>query len=203
MCLADGTLLAISGMGGARAAAAAAHLAAAGAAALMSFGLAGGLDPLLHAGHVVLPDEIVSRDGARCPTAAGWREQLRAEVRRACPIASGRLLSSLEPIDTPAAKAAAFRETGAVAVDMESLAVAQVAARHGLPFIAARVIVDTATDSLPPSVLAAGGSGAVSIPRLIVGLAARPRDVIGLLRLARRYRAATRALTAVAVARVA
>src|SRR2546429_6504374 len=37
-----------------------------------------------------------------------------------------------------AAKAAAFRDTGAAAVDMESLAVAEVAGSHELPFIAVR-----------------------------------------------------------------
>src|SRR5579871_5227035 len=63
--LGDGALLAVSGMGGALAAGAARRLLEAGAAALMSFGLAGGLDPALGAGAVVLPREIVSRGGAR------------------------------------------------------------------------------------------------------------------------------------------
>jgi adenosylhomocysteine nucleosidase len=201
--LRDGTLLAISGIGSAHASTAADNLVAAGAAALMSFGLAGGLDPALRAGNVVLPDEVISREGARCTTTPEWREQLRREVQKACWVAGGKLLTCLGPIDAPADKAAAFRDTGAVAVDMESLAVAQVAEQHGLPFIAVRVIVDTAADGLPPSVVAASGSGALNIRRLIAGLALKPRDVIGLLRLARRYRAAIRSLTAVAIARVA
>jgi adenosylhomocysteine nucleosidase len=201
--LADGTLLAISGIGSAHAALAADKLVAAGVSALMSYGLAGGLDPMLHAGNVVLPDEVISREGPGCGTAQPWREQLWREVQKACLVTGGKLLTCLQPIDSPAQKAAAFRETGAVAVDMESLAVAQVAERHGLPFIAARVIVDTAADLLPPSVVAAGGAGTVNIRRLIAGLAAAPRDIIGVLRLARRYRAATRSLTAVALARVA
>jgi hypothetical protein len=81
---------------------------------------------------------------------------------------------------------------------MESLAVAQVAAQRGIPFIAVRVIVDTASDVLPGSVIAASGGGAVNVRRLLAGLALAPRDLIGLLRLARRYRAATRSLNAVA-----
>jgi adenosylhomocysteine nucleosidase len=201
--LADGTLLAVSGIGSAHANIAAAHLVDAGASALMSFGLAGGLDPLLCAGNVVLPEEVISRDGASCWTTPKWREQLRREVQKTCLVADGKLLTCLKPIDAPADKAAAFRATGAVAVDMESLAVAQVAERHGLPFIAARVIVDTAADTLPPSVAAASGGGTVNIRRLITALASRPRDLLGLLRLAWRYRAATRSLTAVASARVA
>src|SRR6266403_1699369 len=50
--LSDGALLAVSGMGAALAAIAARNLIDAGAAALISFGLAGGLDPLLSAGTV-------------------------------------------------------------------------------------------------------------------------------------------------------
>ncbi len=86
---------------------------------------------------------------------------------------------------------------------MESAGVAQVAAARHLPFIAVRVIVDTAVDALPRAVVAAGRGGQVSIPRLIAGLAAAPRDFPALIRLARRYRAATRSLAAVAGARAA
>jgi adenosylhomocysteine nucleosidase len=194
----DASLLAVSGIGGTLAARAAHDLIAAGASSLMSFGMAGGLDPDLLPGDVVVPDEVISRHGLRCQTSPEWREQMRRQVQKAGAVASGNLLSCDKPIGEVADKAQAFRDTGAVAVDMESLAVAQVAAQHGIPFIAVRVIVDTATDVLPGSVLAASGSGAVNLRRLLAGLAMAPRDLIGLLRLARRYRAATRSLNAVA-----
>jgi adenosylhomocysteine nucleosidase len=118
-------------------------------------------------------------------------------------VAGGVLLTSPQPIDAVADKAAAFRETGAAAVDMESAGVAEVAAAYGLPFIAVRVIVDTAADVLPRAVMAASRGGHVNIPRLIGGLAAAPLDLIALMRLARAYRAATRSLAAAADARVA
>jgi adenosylhomocysteine nucleosidase len=201
--LSDGALLAVSGMGGPLAALAARRLVDAGAAALMSFGLAGGLDPTLRAGTVVLPSEVISRGGARFSTSTAWREQLSAAIAKQRAVAGGTLLTSESAIAAVADKAAAFRETGAVAVDMESLGVAEVAAAHGLPFIAVRVIVDTAADVLPRAVMAASRGGRVNIRRLIGGLAAAPLDLIALIRLARAYRAATRSLTAVAGARVA
>jgi adenosylhomocysteine nucleosidase len=201
--LSDGALLAVSGMGGALATLAARNLVDAGAAALMSFGLAGGLDPTLSAGTVVLPDAVVSRDGARFMTSTVWREQLRAAIGEQRPVAGGTLLTSLAAIGAVADKAAAFRETGAVAVDLESVGVAEVAAAHHLPFIAVRVIVDTAADVLPRAVVAASRGDNVNIPHLIGGLAAAPTDLIALIRLAQRYRAATRSLAAVAGARVA
>ncbi len=204
--LTDGTLVALSGIGPAAAMTAARALVGAGASSLMSFGLAGGLDPDLCAGSIVLPGAVISRDGARFPTSADWRARLVAALsatrgpgsgvqRR---LIAGSLLSSAQPIDTLEAKAAAFMATGAVAVDMESLAVAKVAAGHSLPFIAVRVIVDTAADILPRAVVAASAGGQVRIGRLLGELALAPVECLAMIRLARRYRAATRAMAAVA-----
>jgi adenosylhomocysteine nucleosidase len=202
-CLGDGALVAVSGMGGAAAGLAAARLIEAGASALMSFGLAGGLDPSLSAGSVVLPSEVISRGGARFLTSTGWREQLRSRLAKQRPVTGGTLLSSVNLIDSVADKAAAFRETGAVAVDMESVGVAEAAEALGLPFVAVRVIVDTAVDAVPRAVRAASRAGQVSLRRLVGGIALAPLDFVALIRLAQRYRAATRSLAAVASARVA
>jgi adenosylhomocysteine nucleosidase len=196
-CLGDGALLAVSGMGGDLAAPAARRLVEAGVSSLLSFGLAGGLDPALRAGQVVLPSEVISRDGIRMQTSSEWRRHLSRAIAELEPV-TGILLSSVEPVATVEGKALLFRETGAAAVDMESLAIAQVAAAHDLPFMAVRVIVDSAADALPRAVAAAGRSGQLSILRLIGGLAAAPLDLVGLFRLSRRYRTATRSLAAVA-----
>jgi adenosylhomocysteine nucleosidase len=195
--LGDGALLLVSGMGGELAGPAARRLVGAGVSALLSFGLAGGLDPALGAGRVVLPGDVISRDGARVPTCPEWRRRLASAISELEPVA-GTLLSSAGPVATVEDKAMLFRETGAAAVDMESLAIAQVAAVYGLPFMAVRVIVDGADDALPRAVAAAARSGQLGILRLIGGLAAAPRDIVGLIRLSRRYRTATRSLAAVA-----
>jgi adenosylhomocysteine nucleosidase len=97
-------------------------------------------------------------------------------------------------MDTPADKAAAFRDSGAAAVDMESAAVAEVAAHHRLPFIAVRVIVDTAADRLPRAVVNASGAGRLRIGRLLAGLVVAPAEIAGLIRLTQRYRIAIRSL---------
>jgi adenosylhomocysteine nucleosidase len=201
--LSDGALLAVSGMGCALAAIASQRLADAGVTALMSFGLAGGLDPGLRAGSIVLPSEVISLEGAGFFTAAAWRERFRLVIAKQHPVAAGKLLTSSQPLAAVADKAAAFRRTGAVAVDMESLGIAEVAAARSLPFIAVRVIVDTAADVLPRAIMAASGEGQVDIRRLIRGLAAAPLDLIAVIRLARQFRSATRALAAVAGVRVA
>jgi adenosylhomocysteine nucleosidase len=196
--LRDGTLVAVSGMGSAAAASAATALVEAGAVALVSWGLAGGLDPALRAGAICLPRVVVSRDGTVFATDLHWRELLTTAVAARCSVVGGKLLSSDLVIEDIAGKATAFRETCAVAVDMESAAVASIAAAHRLPFIAVRVIVDTAADVLPRAVMAATRAGRVRILRLILEVGCRPRDIAPLIRLATRYRRARQALTAVA-----
>jgi adenosylhomocysteine nucleosidase len=197
--LSDGTLLAVSGMGASAAARSATALVGAGATALASWGMAGGLDPALAAGTIFLPDEVISPDGATVATARDWRERLASALATQRPVTQGRLLTSRTAIGSPAEKATLFRTTGAVAVDMESLAVAEVASAHQLPFIAVRVIVDSAADALPQAVTAAADNeGHLQIWRLIGALARTPADLAPLLRLARRYRAANRSLAAVA-----
>jgi adenosylhomocysteine nucleosidase len=187
----------LSGIGRAAAAAAAQALVDSGVSALMTFGMAGGLDPALKPGSVVIPCELLSSDGARYAACRSWRERVAAAVSPLCAVTEGNLLTSTQAIDTPAEKAAALRSTGAAAVDMESAAVAEVAAKHNLPFIAVRVIVDTAADFLPRAVVAASRAGRVQIGRLIGGLILRPREIAALLRLAQRHRIAMRSLRAI------
>jgi adenosylhomocysteine nucleosidase len=194
----DGTLVAVSGMGGAAAVGAAGALVDAGATALVSWGLAGGLDPRLQSGTICLPSVVVSRDGATFATDVHWREILAAAISQHVGVVSGTLLTSTAAIADVAAKAAAFAETGAVAVDMESVGVARIAALNRLPFVAVRAIIDTAVDTLPRAVMAAGTEGRVRLARLFLGIVRSPREIAPLVRLAQRYRAATRALGAVA-----
>jgi adenosylhomocysteine nucleosidase len=193
--LADGTLVAVGGIGGA---AACTLLIDAGATALISWGMAGALDPSLSAGAVCLPSEVITADGTCFLTAAHWREPLAQKIARQRTVACGRLLTSAQAIDTVAKKLAAFRKTGAAAVDMESCAVAEVAAARSLPFIAVRAIVDEAGDAVPAAVVAASLGGELKIGRLVGGLFRSPADIAPLMRLARRYRAATRSLRCVA-----
>jgi adenosylhomocysteine nucleosidase len=192
--LGDGSLLALSGIGPAAAAAAAQSLVDAGVSALMTFGLAGGLDPALKSGSVVIPCEVLSTEGTRYAACRAWRERVAAAVSPLCAVTGGNLLTSTHAIETPADKAAAFRNSGAAAVDMESAAVAEIAAKHNLPVIAVRVIADTAADMLPRAVVAASKAGRVQFARLIGGLILAPHEIASLIRLAQRYRIAMRSL---------
>jgi adenosylhomocysteine nucleosidase len=196
--LADGNLLAVSGMGPKAARSAAQRLIEAGATSLVSWGLAGGLDPELEAGAVCVPREVIAADGSRLCTARSWRESLSSSVPPGRRVENDALLTADRPLETPAAKRAARLATGACAVDMESSAVAQVAEAAGVPFIAVRVIVDTARDGVPRAVAGASRAGELRTGRLILGLIRSPLQIAALVRLARRYRVALGSLRAIA-----
>jgi adenosylhomocysteine nucleosidase len=192
----DGILVGVSGIGCAGAESTARALIAAGAGALVSFGLAGGLDPNLKAGAICVPSEVISADGARFATAQAWAQRVSASMHGA--VSGGALLTSARLIASLEDKARAYRETGAALVDMESLGVARIAALQGVPFIAVRVIIDTAADLVPAAVAAASRDGQLRIGRLLRALARSPAELGAIFRLAQRYRAATRALKCVA-----
>ena len=87
---------------------------------VISAGFAGGLDPALRAGDTLAAD---------FPT----------------PL----IFSKAIPLETPAEKIAAFRETGARIVDMETDIIGAACSGAGVPLTAVRAVSDTADESLP------------------------------------------------------
>lgn len=166
-------------------------LLAAGADALISFGIAGGLDPALAPGDLILPASV---DGA--PVDPRRHADLTALLD---PRSIGVIHAADVPIASAVAKAELFRATGAVAVDMESHIVARVAARAAVPFVIIRVIADGAADALPSAALVGlGEDGRPALVPVLASLARHPTQLAALIRVARQSRVALRALDAVA-----
>jgi len=160
------------------AAEAAERLAAQGVAALVSFGLCGGLDPALPPGAIVVPRRVCTAHRHHATAAniaaalGGW--------------SADRLWAGDAVVATAADKRALFAASGAVAVDLESGAVAAVAERHGLPFAVLRAVCDPAETTLPPAaLLALDQAGAIGLWRVAASVIAAPGQLPALLRLAR------------------
>lgn len=152
-----------------------------GADGLISFGLAGGLAPQLRPGTLIVASEIVDPTGNRLPVDRAWA----ATVRQATGALDGAILGALVPAASAAAKKALFARTGALAVDLESLAVARAAGLAGLPFIVVRAVADAAGRDLPPAALIAlRQDGTADLPRILWSVAQRPAQIAGLIRLA-------------------
>jgi len=191
----DHVLAAHAGMGPARAEHAAHALVEAGARTLVSFGFAGGLDPDLKAGALVVPTLVIEPTGSRIVTSAPALPGLPT----AASALATTLISAPTEVESVADKAALREATQAAAVDLETFVIASVAARHGVACTAIRAVLDTANQALP-----AGLSGCVdefgrlAVPAFATWLIGSPRGALALPALALAERRAGRALEAAA-----
>ncbi|KAB1076343.1 phosphorylase [Methylobacterium planeticum] len=172
-----------------------AERAEAGCRAVVSFGIAGGLDPSLAPGDVVVASGIIAEDG-RSPTDAAL---MRAFLDRLADPHLRVVTADLAGVDAAVMAVAGKNElrgaSGAAAVDMESHVAAAFAARNGLPFGAIRVVCDPAHRALPA--FAAEALKPNGEPDILKVLAALARGSVGLgslIRLARDSSAAFAAL---------
>lgn len=160
--------------------------------AVVSIGIAGGLDPGLHPGDVVVASGVIA-DGHRYDGEVGIAEALRRRlsdqtvgVLPPLHVVTADLAGVEAAVLTVAGKAALRARTGAAAVDMESHVAAEFARRHGLPFAAIRVVCDPADRALPTFVAhALKPNGEPDILAVLAALARRDVTVGGLIRLAR------------------
>jgi adenosylhomocysteine nucleosidase len=151
-----------------------------GATALLSFGIAGGIDPAVRPGAVVLAREVVLPDGGRLAADAAWADKVALAARdmtpHRAPIAgTDRILTSVEQ------KSELRHRTGAMAVDMESHGVARAAARRAVPFLVIRAVADPAERALPRSAVAGlDAAGTVRPLATLAAIAADPRQISAL-----------------------
>jgi hopanoid-associated phosphorylase len=164
-----------------------------GATRLISFGIAGALDPALKAGDLILASAVYLPDGQRQPTDQAWLAHLAQTLPQAR-IAEVATCSSI--LDTARDKAILHYDSGGAAcVDQESHWVADAALEHRIPFVVIRAIADRAGDNLPRAVLV--GLDDQGRPRpgaVIAALLRDPVQVFGLIRVAFQTRKALKAL---------
>ena len=171
-----------------------------GCTALLSFGIAGGLDEELRPGLVLLAEAVVTERYESYATDSEWRGRLYARLEAGGAIRQGRLLGCDYPLLSQSAKHAASSRYAVVAVDMESHAVGRAAHRSGVPFMAMRAVADPSDRAIPAWLTGAiNAAGRPRIPVVAVGALAHLSDLPQLLRLARDQRMAIRALRRAAV----
>jgi len=175
-----GSCVAISAARADAAAGEARWLAAQGAAVLLSFGLAGGLDPDLAAGSVVIGDRVCAMDGS-----LSCNHEFIKFLQYKIPAASvGPIWAAESAVKSAQEKLALFRRTGCLCTDMESRAVALTAAEAGIPFAVLRAVADTAVTDLPPAALAPlRRDGKADLRRVLPAVIRAPGQIPALFRL--------------------
>jgi adenosylhomocysteine nucleosidase len=193
-------------------------------AGLVSFGIAGALDPGLPSGAIIVPDAVRTSDGAIYHGDAGWSRRVatrspggemslfsssagspRPKGAVAGPGsgaviigAEQTILGADEIVVEAVRKRSLFQETGAIAVDLESGIVAEVAMHVGVPFLVLRAIADAALRDLPPAaIVGLDDAGRPAPVRVLRSVLSRPGQIPSLVRLASETR---RALGALALA---
>ena len=142
---------------------------------VISFGVAGGLDPSLKSGDVVVATEVLAGDTRFLAGLALNEEMIASAALRRRRVVRGGLAGVEQVIAATACKAALHSETGAAAVDMESHIAAAYAAEAGLPFAALRVISDPASRALPALAKSAiKPNGDIDLRKVLRGVARNP-----------------------------
>lgn len=169
---------------------------------VVSFGVAGGLDPSLKTGDVVVATEVMAGDTRFLAdmalneevitNAALKRSRLTRRRRR---VVRGGLAGVERVVAASDTKAALHTETGAAAVDMESHIAAAYAATAGIPFAALRVISDPAHRALPEiAQTAIKPNGDICVRTIVRGVVRDPKTLSALVSTGINFNRALRSL---------
>jgi adenosylhomocysteine nucleosidase len=164
--------------------------------AVISFGLAGGLDPALEPGDVVVATQTTSGAETWLSHEALVEALALLAERAGRDVVRGPMAGAEAVVLDAAEKAVMRAATGAIAVDMESHVGAAFAAAHDLPFAALRVISDPAVRALPPLAMnALNADGRTNLAAVFTRLVGNPGQLAALIRAGRDANRAFAALT--------
>lgn len=166
--------------------------------AVVSFGLAGGLDPTLAVGDVLLAKGVLE-DGQSTSTSIDLTDALARQLSAGRELYRVVTIASVDaPLLDSASKSKLRTFSGADAVDMESHVAGAFAAAHGLPFTVLRVVSDGADHTLPAAAGAAMRSdGSIDVGAVLTRVARDPRQIPALLTTGRNAALAFRKLSRV------
>lgn len=197
----DTSLIAVqSGVGGERALSAAHWLISEGATALAAIGLSGGLYPGLCAGDLLIAAAVLQVDGVKSTSV--WDTDADCAVRALSTLSAegisvhyGMAATTLQAFLTSEKKEALFLQTRALAVDMESTAIARAAEASHLPIFLLRAICDPSRTTVPKEIFdCLDHDGNVGHKALLRNLLCQPSLVGAIVRITRQYAAASVAL---------
>lgn len=195
----DAIVLAYSGAGANNARTASELLITQGATRLISWGCAAALSETLKPGDLVLADTLIDVQGTQIGIDPDWHGYTKNLLSITLKVHTGSLAESKTIVATGQDKKHLHTQTGAVALDMESIAIAKVAKQHKLPFLAIRAIADPANMDLPKTINhSLNNEGDIVLGKLLLFIALHPAELPGLIKLGLHFNAAKNTLKLVA-----
>jgi len=153
--------------------------AAQGARAVISFGLAGALSPMLKPGDCIVAS-AVHAGPQTFPADRTWAEAARSRLPNAI---LGEIAGADAIVTSAGQKRRLFAKTGAIAVDTESHIAAAAAAERNIPFLALRAICDGAEMDLPDAAARAiRPDGTTNLAAVLQSVLAKPGQIPLLIR---------------------
>lgn len=197
-CRVGNTWIAYSGAGLINAASAAQILVNKGVQQLISWGCAAGLSIDTKPGDLVIATQAIDEhqqfDTDKLMVAA-LKQILPANLT----IHHGKLFSSESLVGLSQDKQRIHQHSLAIALDMESTAIADIAAQAQLPFMVIRSIADPVDMNLPNAVIQAlNDNGQVDLPKLLGYLLWHPWEITALIKLGLHFQSAQKTLKIVA-----
>jgi adenosylhomocysteine nucleosidase len=195
----ENIVVAYSGAGPSNAQSAAKLLLTQGATRLISWGCAAALSPALKPGDLVLADSLIDAEGKLIELSTDWHSYTKNLFATTLKVQTGSLVESKKIVATGSDKQQLHSKTGAIALDMESIAIAKVALQNKLCFLAIRAIVDPVTMDLPKAIAhSLNNDGDIELIKLLVFIAGHPSELPGLIKLGLHFHAAKNTLKSVA-----
>jgi len=190
----------ICGMGEDNARIAAQTLLEQNVSALVSWGTAGALTETIQSGDLVLADSAVANNGDKYSFDTEWNKHIANELcNTSLKIHHGMIAHTQQVLTTTEDKNRLRSKTNALAVDMESLAIVQIANNEKLPCVSIRAIVDEATQCIPEAIIKNTDTfGRPALFHLFSSLIRNPGLITELIRLGSGMKAATTTLSTVA-----
>lgn len=187
----------IAGVGPIMAAKGALELCKLSPSILISMGVSGGLAPGMNAGETIVGTAVHSN----IPGVDAWHEKDmdREERNRLIPrlknYPQGPLMGVAKPVMDISEKLSLHETSGALAVDMESLSAARIAAGHKTPFAVVRAVSDCSECSLPEVILESlDESGNPQIWPIVKAILKKPPLLFKLIKLGKDYSKALNSL---------
>jgi adenosylhomocysteine nucleosidase len=200
--ISDNILVIFSGAGRENARTAAQLLVTLGASKLISWGCAAALDASFRPGDLVLANRCVDAEHNEFDLKnEEWLIHAKSCLSECLMVRMymGKLAESAAIVETSHDKAGIAAAMGAIALDMESVAIAKVAQGQGLLYLSVRAIADPLNMDLPKAVShALNDQGDVVIGKLLAYLVCHPSELPGLIRLGLSFHAAKTTLKHVA-----
>jgi adenosylhomocysteine nucleosidase len=162
---------------------------------LISWGVAGALDPQLDVGELIITNAVIDNESQYFRFDPDRLSSLTRTLKSLNPKVGGLLYSTKEAVPLATEKQELHEKFHAEVVDMESAAIAKVAYDAKIDFVAIRCIVDRADCDIPMVATSTlKENGEVDIFQLLASLAQNPRQIVPLMRLGFNYYSALRHL---------